>query len=199
MPPDEAAPLLARALARRHAARPSRYLIAVGGAQWYKNRDGLLKIFAALRRRSAAGRSLLHVGPAFDAAQDELIARHGLAPHIIRTDGLDNEELRAAYSLADALVFPSWEEGFGWPVAEAQACGCPVFATGRAPMTEVGGDAARYFDPADPESAAALIDGTLSVSVDQLRESSRLHARRWAPAPMFDAYENLYRRLLHSA
>jgi glycosyltransferase involved in cell wall biosynthesis len=42
------------------------------------------------------------------------------------------------------LLFPSLAEGFGWPIAEAMACGCPVLTTGEAPMTEVGGDAARY-------------------------------------------------------
>lgn len=46
--------------------------------------------------------------------------------------------------MAAALLFPSLAEGFGWPLIEAQACGCPVLTTDDSPMNEVGGDAAEY-------------------------------------------------------
>jgi len=52
--------------------------------------------------------------------------------------------LEALYSVAAAFLFPSLEEGFGWPLIEAQACGCPVITTARPPMSEVAGDAACY-------------------------------------------------------
>jgi glycosyltransferase involved in cell wall biosynthesis len=42
------------------------------------------------------------------------------------------------------LIFPSLAEGFGWPIIEAQACGCTVITTGDAPMSEIGGPAAIY-------------------------------------------------------
>jgi len=53
------------------------------------------------------------------------------------------------------LLFPSLAEGFGWPIAEAMASGCPVITTGEAPMTEVGGDAAFYI-PRQPQDLADL-------------------------------------------
>ena len=51
------------------------------------------------------------------------------------------------------MIFPSYSEGFGWPIIEAQACGAPVITSNKAPMmTEVGGNAALYADPNDTDS-----------------------------------------------
>ena len=57
---------------------------------------------------------------------------------------LDARTMQAVYSRARALLFPSLAEGFGWPLVEAQACGCPVITTDEPPMNEVAGDAAHY-------------------------------------------------------
>jgi glycosyltransferase involved in cell wall biosynthesis len=65
-----------------------------------------------------------------------------------------NEELQALYSCANLMLFPSLQEGFGWPIIEAQACGCPVVTSNRMPMTEIGGDAATYIDPDNIQEAA---------------------------------------------
>ncbi|WP_243543959.1 glycosyltransferase [Pseudodesulfovibrio tunisiensis] len=71
---------------------------------------------------------------------------------------LSDAELVGVYSGALALVFPSKYEGFGLPVAEAQACGCPVIATRCASLPEVGGDAALYQEnPGEIEELASLL------------------------------------------
>ena len=120
----------------------------------------LLHLFAKLRVLIAdAGQPpvprLLFVGGALDAEMLAFIRDAGLEGQVAHLSDVSNEDLRAAYSLSAGLLFPSLQEGFGWPVLEAQSCGCPVFATGRKPMTELGGDAAVYFDPADVDAAAA--------------------------------------------
>jgi glycosyltransferase involved in cell wall biosynthesis len=65
------------------------------------------------------------------------------------------DELVGLYRRAAAVVFPSRYEGFGQPVLEALACACPVACSDLPPLREVAGDAAVYFDPAEPESIAA--------------------------------------------
>jgi glycosyltransferase involved in cell wall biosynthesis len=167
------------------------FLFSIGGAHWYKNRSGLLQIFGELSRRLVPTRALLCVGPAFDAEQESLIATLPLGAALLRLPHIEPEELRAAYSLADGLIFPSWEEGFGWPIAEAQACGCPVFTSQRAPMTEVGGDAACYFDPAEPAQAADIIVRGLALP-GPLRTAGLARAQHWAPERMIEAYLKLY-------
>jgi glycosyltransferase involved in cell wall biosynthesis len=171
-----------------------RFLFSIGGAHWYKNRTGLLKIFGALKDSLNPPRIFVYIGPAFDADQESLIQTLGLRDSLLRIPQLSNDELQAAYALADGLIFPSWEEGFGWPIAEAQACGCPVFTSNRAPMTEVGGDGARYFDPADPASAATEIIRGLALP-EPLRAAGLRQAQRWDTQLMLDAYLKLYSSL----
>jgi len=66
-------------------------------------------------------------------------------------------DLPAVYSGATLLVEPSLYEGFGLPLLEAMACGIPVVSSRAASLPEVGGDAARYFDPRDSNAMATAI------------------------------------------
>jgi glycosyltransferase involved in cell wall biosynthesis len=81
----------------------------------------------------------------------------GYGASLIQTGPVDDEDLRALYSGAGLMLFPSLQEDFGWPIVDAQACGCLVAATNRAPMTVVGGLGAIYFDVSDAPGAAATI------------------------------------------
>ncbi len=137
----------------------SPYVLHVGGDQWYKNRVGVVRIFAELVNRHGYQRHrLVLAGKPWDANLAAVISDSGLGDRIAAVINADNETLRALYSRADFLLFPSLAEGFGWPIAEAMACGCPVVTTGRAPMTEVGGEAALYLDdPTDTEGCARRI------------------------------------------
>ncbi len=137
----------------------SPYVLHVGGDQWYKNRVGVVRIFAELVNRPGYQRHrLVLAGKSWDAKLAAVISDSGLDDRIAAVVNADNETLRALYSRADFLLFPSLAEGFGWPIAEAMACGCPVVTTGRAPMTEVGGKAALYLDdPTDAEDCARRI------------------------------------------
>lgn len=193
------AEVLLRQTSERNGTPPSRwqealngrFLLGVGGAQWYKNRTGIVSIFTHLQKQPGSPRHLVLVGPPLEEEQEAVLQQHGLSGAVLRLSGVSNEELRAIYSLAAALLFPSWEEGFGWPIVEAQACGCPVFTSNRPPMTEIGGEAAGYVDPADPISAAAAI---AQAWPDLARMSARglEGVRRWDVARMLEGYEQLY-------
>ena len=79
--------------------------------------------------------------------------------------------LPALYRRATALVFPSLFEGFGMPLVEAMACGCPVAASDSGAIAEVCGDAALRFDPLDIDSIASAIRSI--VNSDELRAGLR--------------------------
>jgi len=80
------------------------------------------------------------------------------ASQIIFLGYIPDEDLAVVYSGAQALVFPSLYEGFGFPALEAMACGCPVVLSRRASLPEVGGPAALYLDnPHDPENLLRLL------------------------------------------
>lgn len=79
----------------------------------------------------------------------------------VRRLDLSDDELRAAYAAAQALVYPSSMEGFGLPVLEAMACGCPVVTTRAPALCEVGGEAPFYFDVGDAEGLRAALDRQL--------------------------------------
>jgi glycosyltransferase involved in cell wall biosynthesis len=118
-------------------------------------------------------------------------------------DEVGDEELRALYSAAEALLFPSLEEGFGWPIVEAQACGCPVITTHKAPMTEVGGEGPLYLEEAEVSGsdAGGLQRGSERISAllgepDGVRERRRAagfaNVRRFSAEKMLREYVALY-------
>lgn len=174
---------------------PDRFFFHVGGNQPYKNRLMVLKIYKALRREMGeASPGLVLAGKKITEEMAEYISQEGLADHVLERNDVAEEQLRAMYSHAACLIFPSLYEGFGLPLIEAQASGCPVFTSDRAPMTEVGGGGAVYFDPTDPDGAARVIAGSLADR-DRMLEAGYSNVKRFAPDLMLDAYMDVYRRL----
>jgi glycosyltransferase involved in cell wall biosynthesis len=170
------------------------FFLHVGGNQWYKNRLGVLRIFSALRKL-IEGQTfrLIMVGKPWTAEMRRFVVEHGMNNLISELTRVTEEDLRALYSTATMLLFPSFEEGFGWPIIEAQACGCPVATSHGSPMDEVGGNAAVYIDPQDPESAAATVKLSLE-RVTSIRVSSLMNAARFKGSTMIDSYLSLYDR-----
>ena len=143
------------AFRRRHGIdRP--YILMVGdraGYQGYKN--GLL-LFRALGLGGAATRDLTVV--CVGGAKDIEPAFRALAPEarVVRLS-LSDEDLRLAYAGAEVMAYPSRYEGFGMPVVEAMACGCPVITCANSSLTEVAGDAALFVGEDDAAGMAAAI------------------------------------------
>lgn len=142
----------ARAVTARYRL-PAGFILAVGAIERRKNLRRVLDAVDSLRGRAAtAGITLVHAGPEGWLA-DELprdAARFlGYVPAA---------DLRVLYGLARAFVYPSLWEGFGFPVIEAMACGCPVVTSDVSALPEVAGGAALLVDPTATEELAAAIE-----------------------------------------
>lgn len=185
------------------------WIFHVGGNQWYKNRSGAVEIYEAWRAMQGASLPFVLLGPAPDAALVERILRSPVRESVHRIGPVDFSILREAYRGAEVLVFPSLAEGFGWPVAEAMACGCPVVATDAEPMTEVGGEAAAYLEPlADggdrwtwARESAGVLDAVLREDAEARRKRLAKgfeNVRRFAPEKILGKYEAVYESVLKS-
>ena len=172
------------------------YLLHVGGNEWYKNRDGVVRIFGHLAKLPGYGQHRLFlVGKPWTTRLRNCVAEMGLVGRIKELVEVSNESLRALYSMAEALIFPSLHEGFGWPIIEAQACGCLVITTDRAPMTEVGGNAAVYVDPTDEMAAASTIAESFKGR-HTFRKAGFLNAARFSNEVMIAGYIEAYQTVL---
>ena len=177
------------------------FILHVGGNQWYKNRLGVLRIYARAVAANPATPDLVMAGKPFTAEMEAHVAANRLQERVRSVKECGNEDLRALYSLADLLLFPSLAEGFGWPVIEAQACGCPVLCGSIEPFPEVTRGTARMHDPADePGFATELLrllaqpDARKAIAAQGLD-----NARRFAPATMVASYIECYDRLIRGS
>ncbi len=181
------------------------YLLHVGGNQWYKNRLGAIKIYAELRNYPAFENvRLIMAGKTWTRAMREFVSEQNLDEWVIELGAMSSEELQSLYSHALALLFPSLEEGFGWPIVEAQACGCPVITTARPPMNEVAGagdhydrQAAILVDPVNPAEAAALIDKGLR-NREALIIAGLKNILRFNESEIVSAYCDFYSSIISS-
>ncbi len=184
------------AAVRRRLELPATFVLSVGTIHPRKNIAGLAQAAALAARRLGDPLEHLHVGSE-GWRHDEVYADIARAGARVRFLGfLDDRTLRALYTLAAATAFPSHAEGFGIPVLEAFACGCPVVASDTPAVREVAGEAAVFVDPARPE---AIADGLVRVVGDRARREAlvqRGHQRRrafsWAQAAQ--AQLEVYRR-----
>jgi glycosyltransferase involved in cell wall biosynthesis len=159
------------------------YFICVGNVKPHKNLGTLLKAFSTIK--DTIDHRLVIVGKqsGFITGDNSVIkAAESLGDRAIFTGHISDELLRQFISGATALVFPSLYEGFGLPVIEAMACGCPVIASSIPPVMEVGRDAAVYFDSLNAEELAEkmlLIASNKAVRAEKVEQGlaiSRLYS-----------------------
>jgi glycosyltransferase involved in cell wall biosynthesis len=186
-----------QALVERHGIEGP-YVLFVSTIEPRKNVDGLLAAFA--RMQDHVPHTLVLAGA--EGWNQEpvatMIARHGIARRVRHIGYVrDRSDLPLLYSAADAFVLPSFYEGFGIPVLEAMACGCPVITTRRASLPEAGGEAAQYVDPDDPENIAYGIRKVLQSPglAEDLRARGLVQAARFTWAGAAERVLACYREL----
>lgn len=170
------------------------FVLHVGSNLRRKNRDGVLRIFAHSKEKWNG--HLVFAGDAMTPELHSLAAQLGVTDRIAEVKNPDSAILETLYNGATALLFPSRFEGFGWPIAEAHACGCPVICSDRAPMPEVAGDAGLAHPVEDEEGFAADIV-RLSDEAERERwsEKSLRNAERFSTERMVAEYVAIYRKL----
>lgn len=183
-------------------------LLHVGGGQWYKNTAGVISLYARYAARHARPLPLWMVSP-HPSSPEVLQALQAVPPQgqVRFFQGIDNAALEAAYSVASAFLFPSLAEGFGWPLIEAQACGCPVITTDDSPMNEIAGPLATYLPVLRPgddllrwaDRGADALESVLAVEAGEPlahRQRRIAWARQFTTQQAIDSYLDIYQSVL---
>lgn len=135
-----------------------RYVLTVGQAAPYKNHIAALDAFAlAFGERESIDHVFVQRQGAGAAALQARAAALGIGDRVYVVAAITRAELIDLYGHALALCHPSLYEGFGNPLAEAMACGCPVVTSDVSAMPEVTGGAALLASPHDPPQIAAQL------------------------------------------
>lgn len=185
-------------------ARPPERLLYVGNLKAHKNIARLLDAIELVRRRSNRDVTLEVVGQAggFRAGLESSTAgRLASSPWVTCHGRIDDTRLRELYAAAGALVFPSLYEGFGLPVLEAMAAGCPVLASRQGALVEVGGPegadgGVRYFDPRDANDIAERLETFLRLAPAERARMAEVGRRRALLFSWHVAASRTYRTLM---
>jgi glycosyltransferase involved in cell wall biosynthesis len=191
---------------RQKYTLPDQFALYVGDLNWNKNPLGLAAVCQRLRIPLVVVGRAAAVMPADAknawnrervafikaAEKSDLIFRLGFVPAV---------DLAAVYSLARVYLQLSFYEGFGLPVLEAMACGCPVVAGETGSLPEIGGEAAIFVDPTDLDGTAAVVERVWRD--EELRERMRTKGTERAAGYSWEktAKETaaVYRRVLEAS
>jgi glycosyltransferase involved in cell wall biosynthesis len=166
-----------------HRRRGRRYVLAYGNARPYKNLPRLIEAFAAVAKRIAdvdlclVGRHGARAG-----AIERQVTKLGIADRVRCRGALSDRDLVQLLGGASALAFPSLYEGFGLPIIEAMAVGCPVITANSGATAEVAGDAAQLCDPTRVSSIADAVEALLSDDghANELRERGLARSQQFS-------------------
>ena len=157
------------------------YVLHVGMRGGYKNFWTLLLAFARVAK-ACPDLKLLCAGPPFHPEELGLFEQWNITDRVERVE-LSDAELPAVYAGALCAVVPSLYEGFGLPILEGFAAGCPVVAAKTPALCETGGDCALYFDPHDDlalaETIIALVENPSMSEQNVIRGRARARRYSW--------------------
>lgn len=186
IPPDESffAPVSQKAIEKAKKkygiSVNKKYIYFIGNLEPRKNLITLVKAYSLLPQSVKNQYSLILAGSrAWKTQETEQAIEQAIAAgEDVRHIGyIDQKDSPALYQGASLYVMPSLYEGFGIPVLEAMASGCPVVASDIPVLREVGQDAATYADPKDPRSFAKVIQETLQQKPN--KQALQKNARRY--------------------
>jgi glycosyltransferase involved in cell wall biosynthesis len=145
------------------------FILYVGHRMCYKNFDTLLEAYAGWKLRKELDLVVVG-GTSLSTQEQQMLVKLGVADQVHSAGHLDDGTLAQFYNQAAAFVCPSLYEGFGIPLLEAMACGCPVVSSRIPACLEVAGDCGVYFDPKSTDDLQRALD----IAVGEGRKSSRI-------------------------
>ncbi len=151
---------------------PDEYILFVGSRGGYKNFDGFLAGVEPVLKNHPNLKVVFAGGKFFTKPERKILAEFGIFEKTILFPWLSDADLTEIYRRALCFVFPSKYEGFGIPVLESWACGCPCILNRASSLPEVGGDAAVYFSESERGSLTEKIEFLVNS------KSARLDFRR---------------------
>ena len=142
------------------------FILHVGSDLERKNRKLLVEMMNELQNEWDG--LLVLAGEPLNLDLLHFIEKLKLNKRVVQIINPTDIEIIGLYSMCQVMVFPSFSEGFGWPIIEAQACGAPVITSNKAPMMdEVGGYAALY---ANPDDALSFADQFRKLNIEECRK-----------------------------
>lgn len=163
------------------------FLLHIGSSLPRKNRKVLVQMLDIMKDNWNG--KLIFAGQELEPELYHSIKEKGLSDRVILVRRPEYAMLNALYSACDAFVFPSYSEGFGWPVIEAQACGAPVIASDIEPIPEVSGGAALHCHPDKPEEFVAAFQSLSNDSFrSELVQKGFVNCNRFKPERMIQEY-----------
>lgn len=136
------------------------FLLSLSTIEPRKNLGCLLDAFEIFKKRTGAPHQLVLVGKGGWKNKEifNRLENHSFRKDIVLTAYLERDALPVVFSACEAFVFPSWYEGFGFPVLEALSCGAACIISNTSSLPEVGGEAAVYFNPASAADLAEKVE-----------------------------------------
>ena len=133
------------------------YFLAVGTIEPRKNLRRIIKAFLQVREKTNPPHKLLIAGAKGWNCQKDIMLMKQHWPHIEMLGYVPDKNLPELYRRATCLIYPSLYEGFGLPVIEAMACGCPVITSNLSSLPEIAGDAAIQINPYNTDELAGAM------------------------------------------
>ena len=174
----------------------TKFLLFVGSRAGYKNFGFVLDLLQELQDYK-----LVAVGSPFNENEIKALKIRNLLNRTINTNNIENSRLNILYNEAHCLVYPSWYEGFGIPVAEAMKAGCPVIALNRSSIPEIASGGAILMDDLNITEFKNEVKRLESEDYrNEIKARSIIQGRRFdwidCTRKTIDFYKQVYSRVL---
>ncbi len=167
-------------------------VVIISGSEHYKNWQTSLLAVKELRDKGLDVKVIKTGRPSRDFIK--FADRLEIEQHVQSRFVADHQDMVDLYRCADCLLFPSWYEGFGMPVAESLACGTPAVVSDRASLKEVGGDLALYTEPDDLDTMVRCLENVLYDDTVKQRvvDKSEAWVEQFRKRDIFEKFRILY-------